>query len=632
MISFLNSGILLLSSAVIVPILIYLFAKKKPHKVIFSSIRFIKESQQKQKRKINLKNLLLLLIRILIILFTILAIARPAIKADFLKEGDAHPKTAIAVIVDNSYSMNYLVDTKTELEKAKEITTQINTMISENDNTILLTLNSSWNDIHGGINIGKLHDKVVDEIEISAQIMPLEDVLKMAEEKLRETHLPNKEIYLITDMQKQELDIELEFPTFFIPTSSADDKNNISCQNANIRHEIVNRSMQKQIEFEVVNHSEEPQQDVIFELFIDGNTTAQKATDLFSEQIKRVSLPLEIEDPGWHSGYASVNNERLIFDNRNYFSFYLEPNPSVALITDLKIIPAALESILQIYTNNISLIGDENINYESLLNFENIIIYRKRILSDRLQIILKKLKENRHKILFIANENLSEIQQEFVSEYFNCEFLKYNDKSKNLDMINKFHPVTKLIKDMNNIEIRDFWEVRSNSNILLRSKEFPVALEQNNSILWLFDIQSLQSPFLLDPVFPIFAYNSLQFASGHKSYSYKVGNRIDLNSPDLMLPDGNMITTKKAFYSPTTPGIYVNNDNAIAVNLDYVESNFIRWENLKVNNLYLLNDDWEDKILQSRYGFELWKFLLIAALLLYVLEMLIVKGEERKKG
>jgi hypothetical protein len=99
-----------------------------------------------------------------------------------------------------------------------------------------------------------------------------------------------------------------------------------------------------------------------------------------------------------------------------------------------------------------------------------------------------------------------------------------------------------------------------------------------------------------------------------------------------MLPDGNMITTKKAFYSPTTPGIYVNNDNAIAVNLDYVESNFIRWENLKVNNLYLLNDDWEDKILQSRYGFELWKFLLIAALLLYVLEMLIVKGEERKKG
>ena len=453
----------------------------------------------------------------------------------------------------------------------------------------------------------------------------------MAEEKLRETHLPNKEIYLITDMQNQELDIKLEFPTFFIPTSSADDKNNISSENAVVKHEIVNRNMQKQIEFEVVNHSREPQHDVIFELFIDGNTIAQKATDLFSEQRKKVSLPLDIENPGWHSGYASVNNERLIFDNRNYFSFYLEPNPTVAIITDLQVIPAALESILEIYTNIISLISDENINYESLLNFENIIIYRKQILSDRLQVILKKLKENKHKILFIANEDLSEIQQEFVSEYFNCEFLKFNNKSKNLDQINKFHTVTKLIKDMNNIEIRDFWEVRSDSNILLRSKEFPVALEQNNSILWLFEIQSLQSPFLLDPVFPIFAYNSLQFTSDHESYSYKIGDRIDLNSPDLMLPDGNMITTKKAFYSPTIPGIYVNNDNAIAVNLDYDESNFIRWENLKIKNLQLLDDNWKDNILQSRYGFELWKYLLLAALLLYVLEMLIVKSEERKK-
>jgi len=102
MISFLNSGILFLSSAIIIPILIYLFAKKKPYKIIFSSIRFIKESQQKQKRKINLKNLLLLLIRLLIILLTILAIARPAVKTSFLKQGDEHPETAIAVIIDNS--------------------------------------------------------------------------------------------------------------------------------------------------------------------------------------------------------------------------------------------------------------------------------------------------------------------------------------------------------------------------------------------------------------------------------------------------------------------------------------------------------------------------------------------------
>jgi len=631
MISFLNSGILLLSSAIIIPILIYLFAKKKPHKVIFSSIRFIKESQQKQKRKINLKNLLLLLIRILIILFTILAIARPAIKADFLKKGDAHPKTAIVVIIDNSYSMNYLVDTQTDLEKAKEITHQINAMISQNDNTILLTLNNNWNTLHSGINIGKLSGKLIDEITISPQIIALEDVIKVAEQKLKETHLPNKEIYFITDMQRQELDIKLEFPTFFIPTSFVHDKNNISCQNATIKHEIVNRSMQKQIEFEIVNHSKKSQQDVIYELFIDGNTVSQKATDLLPEQNKKLSLPLEIEIPGWHSGYASVKNERLIFDNRNYFSFHLDPNPEVLLITDLQTIPPALESILQIYTENITLINNENFNYESLQDYENIIIYKKQILSERLRSILRELKENKRKILFISDENLSKDQQKFVSDYFNCEFQQFNGKNKNIDQINKFHPVTKLLKEMNNIEVRDFWDVKSNSNILLRSKDLPIALEHNNSILWLFDIQSLQNPFLLDPVFPVFAYNCLQFISDHENFSYKIGDRINLNSPELTFPDGASITTKMIFYSPTTTGIYFNNGNAIAVNLDYTESDFNRWNDLKIKNIQLLNKDWKDKILQSRYGFELWKYLLIAALLLFIIEMLVIKSEERKK-
>ena len=632
MFTFLNSGILFLASAIAIPVIIYLFAKKKPLKIVFSSIRFIKESQQKQKRKINLKNLLLLLIRILIILFTILAIARPAIKTDFLKKGDAHPKTAIAVIIDNSYSMNYLVDTQTDLGKAKQIAHQINEMLSENDNTILLTLNDNWNSLHEGISIGKISEKLIDEITISPQITTLDDVIEVAEQKLKETHLPNKEIYFITDMQKQEFTNNLEFPTFFIPTSLNEDKNNISCQNAVIKHEIVNKSMQKQIQIELVNHSKTPQQDVIYELFVDGNTVSQRATDLLTKQRKQLSLPLEIETPGWHSGYASVKNERLIFDNRSYFSFYLDPNPKVAVITDVTKIPVTLESILEIYTENISIVTTENINYKSLQNFENIIIYKKKIFSDKLKSILNKLKENKRKILFIADEDLSKDQQEFVSQFFNCEFQQFYNKNKNIDQINKFHPITKLMKDMNNIEISDFWEVRSNSNILLRSKDYSIALEHNNSVLWLFDIKSIQSPLLLDPVFPVFAYNCLQFTSEHEHTSFSIGDKIPLNSSNLTLPDGATISTKKSYYSPITTGIYVNNESMIAVNLDYAESEFSRWDNLKIKNLQLLDTEWKDNILQSRYGFELWKYLLIAALLLFIVEMLIIKGAERKRG
>ncbi len=183
---------------------------------------------------------------------------------------------------------------------------------------------------------------------------------------------------------------------------------------------------------------------------------------------------------------------------------------------------------------------------------------------------------------------------------------------------------------MNNVGIRDFWEAKSTSNILLRSKDFPVAVEHNNSVLWLFDIDSMQSPFLLDPVFPVFAYNCLQFTGEHDYRSFTIGNKILLDSPNLTMPDGTTITTKKSYFSPTTAGIYFNDNNTFAVNLNYAESEFRKWDEHKIKNLQLLNNDWKDNILQSRYGFELWKYLLIAALLLFILEMLIIKKEERK--
>lgn len=631
MISFLNSGILFLSAAILIPVMIFLFAKKKPNKLIFSSIKFIKESQQKQKRKINLKNLLLLIIRILIILFTILAIARPAIKSELLEKGDEHPKTGIAIIIDDSYSMNYLVDTKTELEKAKQIVHQINEMIGDDDNTILITLNDNWNKLHARIGFGKIADKLIEQVTISAQTIPLEDVLKLAENKLKQTHLPNNEVYLVTDMQKRKMPESLEFPTFFIPTSAGKDRSNISCENAAIKHEIVSNTKKKQIEFELVNHSGSAQNDVVYELFIDGNTVSQKAADLLPKQSKKLNFPIEVQTPGWHSGYTSVKNERLRFDNRSYFSFYNDLNPKVAIITDLTDLPATLGSMLEIYSGNVTIINDENINLQQLQKYENVIIYKKRELSGKMRSILKRWKENKQRIIFIADEDMSETQQNFAAKFFNCEFQQFSTKSENINTINKFHSITKLMKDMNSIEIRDLWQVTSNANILLSTNNTNVAIEHENSVLWLFDIQSIANTFLLNPLFPLFAYNCLKFTGEHESKFYKIGNKISLESNHLTLPDAEEITLKNNYFFPAEAGNYLSDNKVITVNLDYSESEYERLTKYKLNNLHLLADNWQDNILQSRYGFELWKYLLIAALLLFIVEMLIIKSEEKSK-
>ncbi|MCF7859303.1 MAG: BatA and WFA domain-containing protein [Candidatus Cloacimonetes bacterium] len=630
MITFLNSGILFLSSALIIPILIYLFAKKKPQKVIFSSIRFIKQSQQKQKKKINLKNILLLLIRILIILFVILAISRPAVKSSLLTQSSRHPKTAIAIIVDNSYSMNYLIDTKTDLEKAKEIVHIINDLIEQNDVITLLTLNNNWNELKARLNYGKLPKKMIDEISIKAQVNDLKDVIESANKMLRSSHIPNKEIYVITDMQQQQLDNELEFPTFLIPTSYLKNKNNISCENATLSPRIVNKDLKRQIEMELVEHSGTARHDVIFELFLDGNTITERATDLKEFQRKKITIPFDLDVTGWHWGYTAVRDERLMYDNRSYFSFYLDPNPTVAVITGSEKLPVALSSVLDIYTNNVELITSRNTNFDLLEKFDNIILYQPQDLSDKLISILQKLEADGINIIFILGADITLKQKEFVQDHFHCTLMNYQTEYKHIDQINKFHPITKLLNKMNNIEVSDFWQAQSNSNVLLQSGNSQLALEYKNSVLWLFDVNSIKNPFLLDASFPVFAYNCLQFTSKSKNKSLIVGQKLQLNSEKLTLPDRSMISMKNKMFFPDKPGIYFDDQKAISVNLDPSESNYERWQKIKLKNLYFLNNNWQEDILQSRYGFELWKYFLISALILIILEMFLVKSEERK--
>src|SRR5690554_3435023 len=118
--SFLNSGLLIASLSAIIPLLIYFFAKKRPDRVVFSSIRFITLSSEEKKSKINLKNILLLIIRTLIFLFIALIFARPIIETFRGIGSNYHAPTTISVIADNSWSMDYYSQSTQRLELLKQ--------------------------------------------------------------------------------------------------------------------------------------------------------------------------------------------------------------------------------------------------------------------------------------------------------------------------------------------------------------------------------------------------------------------------------------------------------------------------------------------------------------------------------
>ncbi|MBM4399992.1 MAG: BatA and WFA domain-containing protein, partial [Candidatus Cloacimonetes bacterium] len=162
--SFLNTGLLIFAAATILPLIIWLLAKKKPPQIIFSTIRFIRNTEKEQKSRTQLKNILLLIIRMLIILLIVLAASRPSLRIPNLKPAQKHPPTAFAIILDTSYSMDYTAVSKSTLDIAKSYIQEINKRLNPQDLVVLITSDESWNRLNSQLLSGNISDNLLNSI------------------------------------------------------------------------------------------------------------------------------------------------------------------------------------------------------------------------------------------------------------------------------------------------------------------------------------------------------------------------------------------------------------------------------------------------------------------------------------
>ncbi len=117
MISFLQPLALLGLAAVSIPTLLHLMGRRLPPVVVFPAVRYLTDTEREHSRRLKLRNLLLLMLRTAIILFLVLAAARPVSP---LAGGQSHPPTAVAFVIDNSLSSEAVVEGRRMLDVIRE--------------------------------------------------------------------------------------------------------------------------------------------------------------------------------------------------------------------------------------------------------------------------------------------------------------------------------------------------------------------------------------------------------------------------------------------------------------------------------------------------------------------------------
>ena len=88
-----------------IPVAIHLLFKMRKRRVVFSSLRFLKESVLRESRRLQLRDLILLLLRCLACILIALAFARPYRIGQALAGPGGEPSEDLAIVLDDSPSM-----------------------------------------------------------------------------------------------------------------------------------------------------------------------------------------------------------------------------------------------------------------------------------------------------------------------------------------------------------------------------------------------------------------------------------------------------------------------------------------------------------------------------------------------
>ncbi len=367
--TFLNPFVLFGLAAAAIPILLHLLNLRKLKTVEFSTLRFLKELQKTSIRKLKTQQIILLILRTLIVIFSVLAFSRPTVKSTLPSIG-THAKSSIIIVLDNSLSMDITDEDGNRFTKAKKLTSEILGALEEGDEMAFIPLSSLIRNRKRSFsrNFAWLKEEI-DQCSVNPATVSLNDGLRAAQGLLDASLHVNKEIYILTDLQQQEIhSLELDSiklfddktSVFLLPSSESNNSidQNISIDTAIFISRVYAKDKPVELQTKLYNSSASDAKGIIVSVLFNGERVAQRTVDIGAGSNVNISLQGIPHTTGLIKGEIQIENDVLESDNHRYFSFIISSAPKVALIgnqleTDfISISIAPHASLLKSYSAN----------------------------------------------------------------------------------------------------------------------------------------------------------------------------------------------------------------------------------------------------------------------------------------
>ncbi|HRZ43128.1 MAG TPA: BatA domain-containing protein [Bacteroidales bacterium] len=318
---FLYPNILFALLALSIPVLVHLFNFRKPRKVFFTNVRFLRELKLESRKKSRIRHLLVLLARMLALTALVMAFAGPV-----LLDRGAVPlkgKPLVVVYLDNSYSMQAQGRQGILLETAARKAAEVAGYYGPSEEFYLITndFSATFSRIVNRSDFLNLLSSVrYSPVSRSAQ----EIYERVGDLKKRN---PSRAItlFMISDFQLATVKPEEATPPegirgYLVPLAGTSD-HNLYIDSVWSEIPVMRTGQVMELFARVGNSGSSDAEEVPIALNIHGKEVAVAAVTVPAGARIPVKLSARIPSEGIYQGFVSLEDNPIIFDDRFYLGF-----------------------------------------------------------------------------------------------------------------------------------------------------------------------------------------------------------------------------------------------------------------------------------------------------------------------
>lgn len=315
--------------SIAVPIYLHLYHRKTPIRKEFPSLRLIRLSVEFVARRRRMKNLLLLFLRLLVVIFLIMALARPFIGQSASAGASSATPAAFVVLLDNSMSMGASHQGISLFNTARSRALEILDQMQSGDKATVGLLNDPGQLLFPQLTWDR------DALKKSLANAPL----SMAGTSIYSSLLPalkllvplqtyRRAIYVVTDMtetawkpliEKYKLsEVDKGIDLIMVPVGGAAPEN-MAVTGLEIVAPVVMSGRKVPLRVKIANYANRARNARLV-ISINGERKFEKEVELAPDSEKQSEIKLNFSKVGMNSLSAAVQADSLAFDNERFLA------------------------------------------------------------------------------------------------------------------------------------------------------------------------------------------------------------------------------------------------------------------------------------------------------------------------